>query len=159
MNSVQNLMIDWGEILVFAICLHFLSLHLTRKSELRKSCWEIRDSQRFWKSQISVVFALLWDVFFETCACFRRNDVSFWKSNGSFAWFCRKFFKFLPLELCFLPLEFLFLPLEFWKSPTKLSENAQSLKWTSRKCQNGEGKSVFWFPRMKKNRAIFDVWH
>ena len=30
--------------------------HLTRLFELRKSCWEIRDSQSVWKSQFSVVF-------------------------------------------------------------------------------------------------------
>ena len=34
-----------------------IPFHLTRLFELRKSCWEIRDSQRVWKSQVSGSFA------------------------------------------------------------------------------------------------------
>ena len=33
------------------------SLHLTRLFELRKSCWELCDSQRVWKSQIVECFS------------------------------------------------------------------------------------------------------
>ena len=36
--------------------LQIASFHLTRLFELRKSCWELRDSQRVWKSQFSDVF-------------------------------------------------------------------------------------------------------
>ena len=90
--------------------------------------------------------------FFETSACLWRNDVLFWKSDVLFTQFCRIFFRFLPLE-------FWKRPTKFWKRPTKLSENAQSLKWMSRKRQNGEGKSVCGFSRMKKNLAILAVWY
>ena len=36
--------------------LQIASFHLTRLFELRKSCWELCDSQRVWKSQVSDVF-------------------------------------------------------------------------------------------------------
>ena len=48
---------------------------------------------------------------------------------------------------------------EILKTSDEIGGKAQSLKWMSRKCQNGEGKSVCGFPRMKKNLAIFAVWY
>ena len=36
--------------------LHMVPFHLTRLFELKKSCWEICDSQRVWKSQITEYF-------------------------------------------------------------------------------------------------------
>ena len=48
---------------------------------------------------------------------------------------------------------------EILKTSDEIGGKAQSLKWMSRKCQNGEGKSVCGFPRMKKNLAIFAVRH
>ena len=144
---------------VFSKTLRFVPLHLTWYLELRESCWELCDSQRLWESWFSEVFAGVWVVFFETTACLWGNDVSLWKSDVLFVQFCRTFFRFLPLEFLFLPLGFWKSPTKSWNCRTKLSENAQSLKWTSRKRQNGDGKSVFWFPRMKKNLAIFAVWY
>ena len=44
-------------IVMIKISLQTTPFHLTLLFELRKSCWEIRDSQRVWKSQVSGSFA------------------------------------------------------------------------------------------------------
>ena len=97
---------SWLKVLEFAICLHFLPLHLTRKSELRKSCWEIRDSQRLWKSQISVVFALLWGVFSKLALVCEETTCSFEKVTCGLCNFVGHFSDFFPRNFVFFPRNF-----------------------------------------------------
>ena len=54
--------------MTWSIFSHSLSFHLTPKFELRKSCWEICDSQRVWKSQVS-------DVLWEISSFHRKNTL------------------------------------------------------------------------------------
>ena len=85
--------------LVFSKTLRFVFFHLTRYLELRKSCWEIRDSQRLWKSQISVVFALLSVVFSKLALVYEET-------TGCLCNFVGHFSDFFPWDFCSFPWDF-----------------------------------------------------
>ena len=73
--------------------------HLTRLFELRKSCWEIRDSQRVWKSQVS-------DVFERTSVVLAKQPVSFDKTTWCSRNFKGLFSDYVPRNLFFFPRDF-----------------------------------------------------
>ena len=84
--------------LVFSKSLRFVPLHLTRLFELRKSCWEICDSQRVWKSQFSddfvrnsLVFAKQHVVCDKTTRCSRNF-------KGLFSDYVRRNLFFFPRD-------------------------------------------------------------
>ena len=82
--------------LVFSKSLRFAPFHLTRLFELRKSCWELCDSQRPWKSQFSEFFTGLWVVFSKLVLIFEEMTCSLEKVTCCLSNFVGHFSDFFP---------------------------------------------------------------
>ena len=85
-NSIKNIL----QIIVF---------HLTRLFELRKSCWEICDSQRVWKSQFS-------NVLVRNSLVLAKQPVGFDKTTRCSSDFVGHFSDYVPRNLFFFPRDF-----------------------------------------------------
>ena len=79
--------------------LQIASFHLTRLFELRKSCWEIRDSQRVWKPQVL-------DVFLRNSLVFAKQHVIYDKTTRCSCDFKGHFSDYVPRNLFFFPRDF-----------------------------------------------------
>ena len=87
-------------------CSQATPFHLTRLFELRKSCWELCDSQRVWKSQIIECFSGKIGRFFsETHFCDEKM--------GILRDFVRYFPNFFPWNLFSFPRNLFFFPRDF----------------------------------------------
>ena len=75
------------------------SFHLTRLFELRKSYWELCDSQRVWKSQFSDVFVRNSLVFAKQHVVFDKTTRCSWDFKGLFS-------DYVPRNLFFFPRDF-----------------------------------------------------
>ena len=73
--------------------------HLTRLFELRKSCWELCDSQRVWKSQFSDVFVRVFLVFAKQHVVCDKTTRCSWDFKGLFSYY-------VPRNLFFFPRDF-----------------------------------------------------
>ena len=82
--------------LVFSESLRFVPLHLTRYLELRKSCWELCDSQRLWKSWFSEVCAGVWVVFSKLVLVYEDTTCRFEKVTCCLCNFVGHFSDFFP---------------------------------------------------------------
>ena len=82
--------------LVFSKTLRFVPLHLTRYLELRKSCWELCDSQRLWKSWFSEVFTGLWGVFSKLVLVYEETTCRFEQVTCCLCNFVGHFSDFFP---------------------------------------------------------------
>ena len=80
--------------------LQIASFHLTRLFELRKSCWELRDSQRVWKSQFS-------DVFVRISLVSEKQHVVCDKTTRCSRNFKGHFSDYVPRNLFFFPWNFI----------------------------------------------------
>ena len=85
-NSIKNIL----QIIIF---------HLTRLFELRKSCWEICDSQRVWKSQFS-------DDFVRNSLVFAKQHVVCDKTTRCSRNFKGLFSDYIRRNLFFFPRDF-----------------------------------------------------
>ena len=79
--------------------LQIASFHLTRLFELRKSCWEIRDSQRVWKPQVL-------DVFLRNSLVLAKQSVGCDKTTRCSRSFKGHFSDFFRRNLFFFPWNF-----------------------------------------------------
>ena len=79
--------------------LQIASFHLTRLFELRKSCWELCDSQRVWKSQVS-------DVFVRNPLFLAKQHVICDKTTRCSCDFVGLFSDYVPRNLFFFPRDF-----------------------------------------------------
>ena len=79
--------------------LQIASFHLTRLFELRKSCWEIRDSQRVWKSQVS-------DDFVSNPFVLAKQSIGCDKTTRCSRYFKGHFSDYVPRNLFFFPWNF-----------------------------------------------------
>ena len=85
--------------MTWSIFLHSLPFHLTPKFELRKSCWEICDSQRVWKSQFS-------DDFVRNSLVFAKQHVVCDKTTRCSCNFKGHFSDYVRRNLFFFPRDF-----------------------------------------------------
>ena len=79
--------------------LQSIPFHLTRLFELRKSCWELCDSQRVWKSQFSDVFVRNSLVFAKQHVVCDKTTRCSWDFKGLFS-------DYVPQNLFFFPWNF-----------------------------------------------------
>ena len=76
-----------------------IPFHLTRLFELRKSCWELCDSQRVWKSQVS-------DDLVRNSLVFAKQHVICDKTTRCSCNFKGLFSDYVPRNLFFFPRDF-----------------------------------------------------
>ena len=86
-------------IVMIKISLQTTPFHLTRLFELRKSCWEIRDSQRVLKSQVSGSFA-------RNSLVLAKQSVGCDKTTRCSRNFKEHFSDYVPRNLFFFPRNF-----------------------------------------------------
>ena len=86
--------------------LRIIPSHLTPKFELRKSCWEICDSQRVWKSQFSDVFVRNSLVFAKQHVVCDKTTWCSWDFKGLFSDYVPRNLYFFPRNLFFFPRDF-----------------------------------------------------
>ena len=79
--------------------MQIIPFHLTRLFELRKSCWELCDSQRVWKSQFS-------DVFVRNSLVLAKQPVVCDKTTRCSRNFKGLFSDYVPRNLFFFPRDF-----------------------------------------------------
>ena len=98
--------------------------HLTRLFELRKSCWELCDSHRIWKSQFSDVFVRNSLVFAKQHVVFDKTTRCSWDFKGLFS-------DYVPRNLFFFPRDFENVRRNFisdGRNQGKIGENLEKLR-------------------------------
>ena len=125
--------------------LQIIVFHLTRLFELRKSCWEICDSQRVWKSQFS-------DAFVRNSLVFAKQPVVCDKTprcsrnfKGLFSDYVRRNLFFFPRDFENVRRNFIFvgqnrgnlreIRRKFGKNQEKVGESREKFENTSQICQ------------------------
>ena len=104
--------------------------HLTRLFELRKSCWELCDSQRVWKSQFSDIFVRVFLVFAKQHVVCDKTTRCSWDFKGLFS-------DYVPRNLFFFPRDFENVRRNsisdgqnrgnLWEIPGKIGENQEKV--------------------------------
>ena len=112
--------------------LQIASFHLTRLFELRKSCWELCDSQRVWKSQFS-------DVFVRNSLVFAKQHVVCDKTTRCSCNFKGLFSDYVPRNLFFFPRDFEYVRRNFisdGQNRGNVGENLEKLRenWRILRC-------------------------
>ena len=118
--------------------LQIASFHLTRLFELRKSCWELCDSQSVWKSQFS-------DVFVRNPLVLAKQHVVCDKTTRCSCDFKGHFSDYVPRNLFFFPRNF-----------ENVRRNQEKIRQNLRRI--GENQEKIWAYR-EKQRIVFSRMH
>ena len=143
--------------LVFSKSLRFVPLHLTWLFELRKSCWEICDSQQLWKSQFSEVFTGLRVVFSKLVLVFEEMTCRLEKVTWCLCNFVGHFSDFFPWNFENVRQNWE----NIWQNRGKVGENCRMLpffKIRERERRNFLRLLPSFFSRRRKNLAFFELW-
>ena len=157
---------------MFSKSLRFAPFHLTRLFELRKSCWELCDSQRVWKSQFS-------DGFVRNSLVFAKQHVVCDKTTRCSCNFKGLFSDYVPRNLFFFPRNFEYVRRnyisdgqnrgnlrEIRKNSEKIKKKSVNVKKSLRICARFVGRMILnprrkhkFFPSLAeiltKNRSSF----
>ena len=140
----------------FSQIVHF---HLTRLFDLRKSCWELCNSQSVWKSQVL-------DVFARNLIILAKQAVGFDKTTRYSSDFVGHFSNSFPRNLFSFPRDFFFFPRNF----ENVRRNQEKIRQNLRKV--GENQEKIWeyrgnpqnfskkeWDKREKQRIVFSRMH